>query len=184
MINFDQLQLLQEKVETAVRKITDLNKQVADLKDENSQIASTFESEISQLKEENAALRSRCEELTNALSDKTELVSNLQADQSKIEESILSALNKLDTVENTILSSSSPSPLSDNQVTNSNEVELSPESENQAAVYENNSQVSVSPAETQTVNPEPAEESAPVNNNSAEDTGADGSGIDPSIDLY
>lgn len=89
MITLDQLHLLQEKVETAVKRIAQLN------------------DEVKQLSAENDALRSKCAELSNALDAKTELVSSLEADQGKIEESILDALNKLDTVENSILSGSS-----------------------------------------------------------------------------
>lgn len=86
MISLDQVLLLQKKVETAVEKIGSLN------------------GIISQLKAENDALRSKCAELTNSLSEKSELISTFEAEQGKIEEGILSALNRLDTVENTLLS--------------------------------------------------------------------------------
>ena len=85
MISLDQVLLLQKKVETAVEKIAFLKGQ------------------IEQLKSENDALRTQCAELTKALNDKTELVSSLESNQGKIEETILSALNRLDTVENSIL---------------------------------------------------------------------------------
>jgi seryl-tRNA synthetase len=84
--------LLRSKVDTAVERLGALT------------------AENSQLKAENDALRSKCAELTNALSEKTELVSNLEADQSKIEEGILLALNRLNTVENTVLGTKSTSP--------------------------------------------------------------------------
>lgn len=77
MISLDQVLLLEEKVESAVAKIAQLNA-------------------------ENAALRSKCAELTNALSAKTEQFSNFQSDQGKIEAGILKALERLDSVENTI----------------------------------------------------------------------------------
>ena len=80
MISFDQVLLLQKKVESAVQKIVEL-------------------------KSENDALRSECAELTNALSEKTKLVSAYQAQQDKIEDTILKALNRLDTVENNVLDS-------------------------------------------------------------------------------
>ena len=51
-----------------------------------------------------AALRSKCVELTNALSAKTEQFSTFQTDQSKIEEGILKALERLNAVESTVLS--------------------------------------------------------------------------------
>ncbi len=77
MISLDQVLLLEEKVESAVAKIAQLNA-------------------------ENAALRSKCAELTNALSAKTEQFSNFQSDQGKIEAGILKALERLDSVENAI----------------------------------------------------------------------------------
>ncbi len=97
MITLDQVLLLQEKVETAVEKIVSL------------------EAKIQQLTSDNDAWREKCSELTKALTEKTELISNLQITQSKIESGILSALNRLDAVENSVLSgneenSSSESP--------------------------------------------------------------------------
>lgn len=85
MISLDQVLLLQNKVETAVAKITSLQEQIARLNSDND------------------ALRAQCAELTKSLEEKTELVSSLEAHQGKIEEGILNALNRLDTVENTIL---------------------------------------------------------------------------------
>lgn len=85
MISLDQVLLLQKKVETAVEKINFLTGQ------------------IEQLKNDNDALRTKCAELTKALDEKTELVSSLEATQGKIEEGILTALNRLDTVENAVL---------------------------------------------------------------------------------
>ena len=89
MISFEQVLLLEEKVEGAVKKIEQLNA-------------------------ENAALRSKCAELSNALNAKTEQFSSFQNDQSKIEEGILKALSRLDTVENVVLQSvgaaSAPAP--------------------------------------------------------------------------
>lgn len=86
MVTLDQVLLLQEKVETAVKKITSLNERVM------------------QLESENDALRSKCAELTKAISEKTELVSTLEDTQSKIEQSILETLNRLDAVQDSILS--------------------------------------------------------------------------------
>ena len=88
MISLDQVLLLQKKVETAVEKINFLTGQVE------------------QLKNDNDALRTKCAELTKALDEKTELVSSLEVNQGKIEEGILTALNRLDTVENAILNGS------------------------------------------------------------------------------
>jgi len=81
MISFDQVLLLQKKVESAVQKIVEL-------------------------KSENDALRSKCSELTNALSEKTELLNSFTADEQKIESSIKDALNQLNTIEDTIVTQS------------------------------------------------------------------------------
>ncbi|MCK9169156.1 MAG: cell division protein ZapB [Treponema sp.] len=78
MISLDQILLLEQKVESAVKKIT-------------------------QLQMENDALRSKCSELTNALSSKTELLSSFEQDQSKIEDGILKALDRLNSIENSVL---------------------------------------------------------------------------------
>ena len=86
MIKLDQVLLLQEKVEAAVEKISSLT------------------DKVSQLEFENDALRSKCAELTKAFSEKTELVSTIESTQAKIEESILKTLNRLDSVEDAILS--------------------------------------------------------------------------------
>jgi len=56
MISLDQVLLLEQKVESAVGK-------------------------IAQLQAENDALRSKCSELTNALSNKTEQLSSFEQDQ-------------------------------------------------------------------------------------------------------
>jgi len=82
MITLDQILTLQEKVESAVKK-------------------------IEQLTAENAALRSKCVELTNALSAKTEQFSSFEADQSKIENGLLKALERLNAVENAVLNAAS-----------------------------------------------------------------------------
>ena len=87
MISLDQVLLLQKKVETAVQRIAFL------------------EGQVEQLKSDNDALHSKCAELTKAVAEKTELVSSLEANQGKIEEGILNALTRLDSVENSILNS-------------------------------------------------------------------------------
>lgn len=79
MISIDQVLLLQQKVESAVQKIVEL-------------------------KSENDALRRQCSELTNALSEKTELLNTFTADEKKIEDSILGALDRLNKIENSVLS--------------------------------------------------------------------------------
>jgi FtsZ-binding cell division protein ZapB len=78
MISLDQVMLLEQKVESAVAK-------------------------IQQLQAENDALRSKCSELTNALSSKSEQLSSFETDQSQIESGILKALDRLNQIENTVL---------------------------------------------------------------------------------
>jgi hypothetical protein len=73
--------MLEEKVESAVKRIEQLNA-------------------------ENAALRRKCAELSNALNAKSEQFSTFQSDQSKIEEGILKALSRLNAVENVVLQAS------------------------------------------------------------------------------
>ena len=87
MISVDTILLLQQKVESAVQK-------------------------IEQLKSENDALRAERSELTKALSEKSELLSRFSADEKKIEDGILGALNRLDSVENALLDGSQ-APLAD-----------------------------------------------------------------------
>ena len=78
MISLDQILLLERKVESAVEK-------------------------ISQLQSENDALRTKCAELTNALADKSERLSSIEQDQNKIENGILKALDRLNSIENSVL---------------------------------------------------------------------------------
>lgn len=78
MISLDQVYLLEQKVESAVAK-------------------------IQQLQAENDALRKKCSELTNALSSKTEQLSSFENDQSAIENGIKKALDRLNAIENTVL---------------------------------------------------------------------------------
>lgn len=80
MINLSQLELLEAKIESAVEK-------------------------ISQLQVENDALRNRVQELSNALSAKSEQLSLAEKDQEKIENGILKALNRLNSIENSVLKS-------------------------------------------------------------------------------
>ena len=78
MITLDQIALLEQKIESAVVK-------------------------IQQLQAENDALRSKCNELTNALSAKSEQLSNFESDQSQIETGIKKALDRLNSIENSVL---------------------------------------------------------------------------------
>ncbi|MCQ2584181.1 MAG: cell division protein ZapB [Treponema sp.] len=80
MISLDQVELLEAKIESAVAKIT-------------------------QLQVENDALRNRVQELSNALSAKSEQLSLCEKDQAIIETGILKALNRLNSIENSVLKS-------------------------------------------------------------------------------
>lgn len=55
------------------------------------------------LQAENDALRTKCAELTNALSAKTELLTHFEHDQGMIENGILKALDRLASIENSVL---------------------------------------------------------------------------------
>ena len=89
MISLDQVLLLEQKVESAVEKIR-------------------------QLQDENDALRKKCSELTNALSSKSEQLTSFETDQSQIESGILKALDRLNQIENSVLKAAgqaaSPTP--------------------------------------------------------------------------
>jgi len=78
MISLDQVTLLEQKVESAVAK-------------------------IQQLQAENDALRSKCLELTNALSSKSKQLTTIETDQNQIESGILKALDRLNSIENSVL---------------------------------------------------------------------------------
>lgn len=141
MISLDQVLLLQEKVGTAVEKINSLNAKVL------------------QLESDNDALRRKCAELTNALSEKSELVSSLESTQSKIEQSILLTLNRLDAVENSILTTEDGSTETESQTVVQNEANFStsePEEEIQEqtipTVQEPSEPVTPPPAQNSTLN--------------------------------
>ena len=78
MISLDQVLLLEQKVESAVAK-------------------------IQQLEDENAALRNKCSELTNALSAKTEQLTSFEDQQKTIESGIIKAIDKLNSIEHSVL---------------------------------------------------------------------------------
>lgn len=78
MITLDQVLMLEQKVESAVVK-------------------------IQQLQAENDALRKQCAELTNALSSKSEQLSSFESNQNQIESGILNALDRLNQIENSVL---------------------------------------------------------------------------------
>lgn len=105
MITLDQVILLEQKVESAVAK-------------------------IQQLQAENDALRAKCGELTNALSSKTELLSTIESDQSQIESGIKKALDRLLYIENAVLKNGSSA--SDAQAASHSQPESSSQAMNPA----------------------------------------------------
>jgi len=78
MISLDQVNLLEQKVESAVAK-------------------------IQQLQAENDALRLEVSKLTNALSSKSEQLTSFESDQNQIESGIRKALDRLNFIENSLL---------------------------------------------------------------------------------
>ncbi len=78
MITLSQVELLEQKVESAVEK-------------------------IQQLQAENDALRKKCSELTNAISAKSEQLTSFESEQSQIENGIKKALERLNSIENSVL---------------------------------------------------------------------------------
>lgn len=126
MISLDQILLLEQRVESAVAK-------------------------IAQLQAENDALRSKCSELTNALSSKSEQLSTFESDQNKIESGILKALDRLNSIENSVLKATGQvaSFSSNNSTNNSNVVQ-------QSQIEPVHQQVNANSAEAQTVHLEQA----------------------------
>lgn len=101
------------------------------------------------LQAENDALRTKCAELTNALSAKTEQLASFEREQSMVEGGILKALERLSSIENSILQAA------DNSI-QQNTVQQIPSAEAQPA------------AAGQTVQPEISNEvSAPQNDANA-----------------
>ncbi|MBQ5998626.1 MAG: cell division protein ZapB [Treponema sp.] len=91
MVSLDQVLVLEQKVESAVKKIT-------------------------QLQAENDALRRKCAELTNSLSSKSEQLSTFEQDQGLIESKIKNLINRFNNIENSVMdvigqSDSNPTPV-------------------------------------------------------------------------
>lgn len=85
MITLDQVQLLEKKVETIVSKINDLQKQ------------------NSALQRQNSALQEKNRELIEKNSLLMQKISTFEADQNRIEQGILNALDRLNNMENSVL---------------------------------------------------------------------------------
>lgn len=78
MVSLDQVLVLEQKVESAVKKIT-------------------------QLQAENDALRRKCAELTNSLSSKSEQLTTFEQDQGLIESKIKNLINRFNNIENSVM---------------------------------------------------------------------------------
>ena len=89
------------------------------------------------LQAENDALRTKCAELTNALSAKTEQLASFEREQSMVEGGILKALERLSSIENSILQAA------DNSI-QQNTVQQIPSAEAQPAAAGQNVQPEIS----------------------------------------
>ncbi len=116
MNTLDQVLLLEQKVESAVEK-------------------------IQQLQAENDALRKKCDELTNALSAKSEQLSSFETDSSRIETGIQKALDRLNSIEDSILKSEGQVQIPSNKSDAKSEVksESKPETKSQTISNQNES---------------------------------------------
>ena len=123
MISLENVVLLEQKVESAVAK-------------------------IQQLQAENDALRNKCSELTNALSVKSEQLDAFTLDQNRIESGILKALNRLNSIENTVLNAASQATISAQAAKPQASVQPSPAP--QATVQ---TKIAEQPAPAQTISP-------------------------------
>ena len=127
MISLEQVYLLEQKVESAVAK-------------------------IQQLQAENDALRNKCAELTNALTAKSEQLSSFEQDQSQIESGIRKALDRLNSIENSVLKAAGQALQTQAaaQIHTNAAVTKAPEPQIQQAVVVNKVVEAQKPAVTQT----------------------------------
>lgn len=98
MISLDQVQLLEKKVATIVAKMNELQKQNAALAAQNEQLKATLAAKNEQLKNEN-------EKLFNEKQALMHKISSFEADQNRIEQGILNALDRLNSMENDVTKS-------------------------------------------------------------------------------
>lgn len=123
MNTLDQVLLLEQKVESAVEK-------------------------IQQLQAENDALRSKCAELTNALSAKSEQLSSFETDSSRIETGIQKALDRLNSIENSILKTGSQVSTSTPPVNSTPTVQVVQDFNSMDTIDETQTNASKAPAES------------------------------------
>ena len=92
-------------------------------------------------KAENDALRTKCAELTNALSAKTEQLASFEREQSMVEGGILKALERLSSIENSILQAADNS-IQQNTVQQIPSAEAQPSAVGQTVQPESSNEVS------------------------------------------
>lgn len=134
MNTLDQVLLLEQKVESAVEK-------------------------IQQLQAENDALRSKCAELTNALSAKSEQLSSFETDSSRIETGIQKALDRLNSIENSILKTGSQVSTSTPPVNSTPTVQVVQDFNSMDTIDETQTNASKAPAESNVAEEEPVDSS-------------------------
>lgn len=100
MISLDQVRILEKKVESAVKMIVDLRK-------------------------ENTELKNKCVYLEKMNTELNSKVSVFEQEQNRVEEGLLSVLNRLDVVEDAVSTSSAQADNSDNVMPTVPEVDIS-----------------------------------------------------------
>ena len=136
MISLDQVLLLEQKVESAVEK-------------------------IKQLEGENDALRSKCSELTNALSAKTEQLAAFESEQKTIESGIIKAIDRLNSIENSVLKTAGQSEPSQAQEKTSGLAAAASKIAEESAPVTNMSFEQMTPVEEEIPEEEPVVEEEP-----------------------
>lgn len=149
MISLDRVLLLEQKVEEAVVK-------------------------ISQLQAENTALRNKCTDLVNMLSTKSEQLSSFRQDQDRIENGILKALDRLNSIENSILNAAEQAARQPTEAAGAEDAPLNQQQEAPQAPVEQNGEGEAAPNQMSAevvqapVPNVPAQDSAEGQNTSAE----------------
>lgn len=144
MNTLDQVLLLEQKVESAVEK-------------------------IQQLQAENDALRSKCAELTNALSAKSEQLSSFETDSSRIETGIQKALDRLNSIENSILKTGSQVSTSTPPVNSTPTVQVVQDFNSMDTIDETQTNASKAPAESDETMDDSIIEDEPMEDEAFED---------------
>jgi FtsZ-binding cell division protein ZapB len=159
MNTLDQVLLLEQKVESAVEK-------------------------IQQLQAENDALRKKCDELTNALSAKSEQLSSFETDSSRIETGIQKALDRLNSIEDSILKSEGQVQIPSNKSDAKSEVksESKPETKSQTISNQNESYSNPTVQVVQDFNSMDNLEETSEDNNQNENQAEDSTAMDDSTD--